>query len=108
MAARHRDDKPLPCHESERHVTYHDGFTDLWRRCLWTAVKAEMYGGTAHGWHLLERMVALAGDAEREGRGSRNSGPGPGAGCRRRWRHCGGTWQWGGGGFRGLTDGHSD
>ena len=48
-------------------MTHFDGFTDLWRRVLWTAVKAEMYGGTDYGWHLIERMIALAGDAEREG-----------------------------------------
>ena len=67
LAERHGDHEPLPQHESKEHVTHHDGFTDLWRRLLWTAVKAEMYGGTGYGWGLIERMVALAEDARLEG-----------------------------------------
>ena len=62
LAARHRDNKPLPCHHSTRHVTHHDGFTDLWRRLLWTAIKAELYGGTTWGWQLTRRMIHLAQD----------------------------------------------
>ena len=31
---------------SDKHITHHDGVTDLWRMLLWIAVKAEMYGGT--------------------------------------------------------------
>ena len=34
---------------------------------LWTAVKAEMWGGTEHGWNLIDRMIALAEDARLEG-----------------------------------------
>jgi hypothetical protein len=51
-------------HESDEHVTHWDGFTDLWRRNLWTAVKAELYGGTSYGWRLLQRMIALAVEVE--------------------------------------------
>jgi len=64
LAARHWDDKPLPCHHSDKHVTHHDGFTDLWRRLLWTAIKAELYGGTGWGWRLVRRMVNLTRDAQ--------------------------------------------
>ena len=67
LAERHEDHRPLPHHLSEKHVTHADGFTDLWRRALWTAVKAEMWGGTEHGWNLIDRMIALAEDARLEG-----------------------------------------
>ena len=67
LAARHDDHRALPHHVSENFVTHFDGFTDLWRRALWTAIKAEMYGGTGYGWALIERMIALAADAKREG-----------------------------------------
>jgi len=62
LAGRFGDDAPLPCHEHEDHATHHDGFTDLWRRLLWTAVKAEMYGGTTCGWRLVRRMINLVQD----------------------------------------------
>ena len=67
LAQRHHDDKPLPHHEHAKHTTYHDGFTDLWRMVLWTAVKAELYGGTARGWTLAQRMVTLAGEGRELG-----------------------------------------
>ena len=67
LAARHGDDRAMPHHASEKHVTHFDGFTDLWRRALWTAVKAEMYGGTGYGWKLIQRMIALAEDAKLDG-----------------------------------------
>lgn len=63
LAERHQDHRALPHHESERHITHYDGFTDLWRLLLWTAIKAEMYGGTEQGWWLVKRMVILAQDA---------------------------------------------
>ena len=62
LAQRHHDDKPLPHHSSTKHVTHHDGFTNLWRMVLWTAVKAELYGGTTRGWTLVRQMVTLAGE----------------------------------------------
>ena len=62
LAERHGDNKPLPHHLHNQHVTHHDGFTDLWRMVLWTAVKAEMYGGTERGWWLVRRMVNLASE----------------------------------------------
>lgn len=67
LAERHEDHRPLPHHLSEKYVTHADGFTDLWRRALWTAVKAEMHGGTGYGWNLIDRMIALAEDARLEG-----------------------------------------
>ena len=67
LASRHDDHRALPHHVSENFVTHFDGFTDLWRRALWTAIKAEMYGGTGYGWALIDRMIALASDAKREG-----------------------------------------
>jgi len=67
LAARHEDHRPLPQHLSEEHVTHWDGFTDLWRRVLWTAVKAEMYGGTPKGWLLIQEMIVRAQEAKKTG-----------------------------------------
>ena len=67
LAARHEDHRPLPHHLSEKHVTHVDGFTDLWRRALWTAVKAEMYGGTTRGWLLIQEMIERSQEAKIEG-----------------------------------------
>lgn len=36
------------------------GFTNLWRKVLWTAIKTEMYGGTTAGWRVVQRLVDLA------------------------------------------------
>ena len=47
---------------------YLDGFTNLWRRMLWTAVRAELYGNTSHGWVLLEKMLGYVQEAERMGK----------------------------------------
>jgi hypothetical protein len=69
LAERHHDNKPLSHHESTKHTTHHDGFTDLWRMVLWTAVKAEMYGGTTRGWTLVRQMVTLAGEGLELGKG---------------------------------------
>ena len=63
MASRHEDHRPLPHHLSDKHVTHYDGFTDLWRRALWTAVKAEMYGGTTRGWVLIQEMIERVQEA---------------------------------------------
>jgi len=68
LAQRHGDAKPLPHHDNPHYTTHHDGFTDLWRRTLWTAIKAELYGGTSRGWTLLNRMVTLAADGKDEGK----------------------------------------
>ena len=64
LAARHEDHRPLPHHLSDKHITRWDGFTDLWRRALWTAVKAEMYGGTTRGWLLIQEMIERAQEAK--------------------------------------------
>ena len=64
LAARHDDHRPLPHHLSDKHVTHYDGFTDLWRRALWTAVKAEMYGGTTRGWVLIQEMIERVQEAK--------------------------------------------
>ena len=64
LAARHEDCRPLPHHLSNKHVTHYDGFTDLWRRALWTAVKAEMYGGTTRGWLLIQEMIERVQEAK--------------------------------------------
>ena len=68
LARRHGDQVPRPSHEHKQFVTHHDGFTDLWRRCLWTAVKSELYGGTRLGWTLLRKMIHLIADAVAEGK----------------------------------------
>lgn len=66
LASRHEDHRPLPHHLSDAHVTHYDGFTDLWRRVIWTAVKAEMYGGTTRGWLLIQEMIERAQEAKVE------------------------------------------
>jgi hypothetical protein len=68
LAERHGDQRPLPRHENSSYVTHWDGFTDLWRRSLWTVIKSELYGGTGLGWALLRRMIHLASDAVIEGK----------------------------------------
>ena len=67
LSQRHHDDKPLPHHDHAKHTTHFDGFTNLWRRMLWTAVKAELYGGTTRGWTLVRQMVVLAGEGLESG-----------------------------------------
>ena len=64
LAARHEDHRPLPHHLSDKHITHYDGFTDLWRRAIWTAVKAEMYGGTPRGWLLIQEMIERVQEAK--------------------------------------------
>ena len=63
LAGRFGDDRPQPRHLSDAHTTHWDGFTNLWRRALWTAVKAELYGGTARGWSLLQTLIVRAGES---------------------------------------------
>ena len=63
LAERFGDDRALPGHEHPDHITHYDGFTDLWRKALWTAVRVELYGHSKHGWNLLDRMIGLAQDA---------------------------------------------
>ena len=63
LASRHEDHRPLPHHLSDKYVTHWDGFTDLWRRALWTAVKAELYGSTGRGWVLVQEMIVRAHEA---------------------------------------------
>lgn len=46
---------------------YADGFVNLWRQGLWTAVRTEMYGDTQAAWNILRRMVINADEA-RHGR----------------------------------------
>ena len=62
LAQRFNDDRPQPRHLSDHHTTHWDGFTNLWRRALWTAIKAELYGGTALGWTLLQQVIVRAGE----------------------------------------------
>lgn len=44
-----------------------DGFTSLWRRALWTAVRAEEVGVPA-GWWFVERFCTLAAEAGGSGK----------------------------------------
>lgn len=63
LAMRFNDYRPQKHHQLEKHVTHHDGFTALWRRVLWTAVKAKLYGSTMRGWVLVQHMIEIAGEA---------------------------------------------
>lgn len=47
---------------------YADGFRRLWWKLLWTAIRAELYGGTMQGWILLERMLMHAEEAQLMGK----------------------------------------
>ena len=68
LAERFGDASPLPRHAKAGFVTHHDGFTDLWRRALWTAVRAELYGRTGFGWNLVQRLISLSLEARGEGK----------------------------------------
>ncbi len=67
LAKRHGEHCPRPVHEHSKHVTYADGFTKLWQKALWTALRAQLYGGTDVGWRLLGRMILLAEEVKGEG-----------------------------------------
>ena len=67
LAKRHGEHCPRPEHDHPKHVTYADGFTKLWQKAFWTALKAQLYGGTEEGWRLLGRMILLAEEVEGEG-----------------------------------------
>ena len=51
-------------HKGRFYPVHYDGFTNLWRRALWTAIRAELYGRTHEGWRLLERLVNHAHEAQ--------------------------------------------
>ncbi len=87
LAARYGDDRPkgefalIPEHhrdaggpigwqhgKDKTFPVYGDGFTNLWRRALWTAIRAELYGGTNRGWVLLEKMSGYAYEALQAGK----------------------------------------
>jgi hypothetical protein len=42
------------------------GFINLWRKVLWVATKAELYGGTTAGWRLIQRMIDLADEGKHQ------------------------------------------
>ena len=65
LAARFGDEKPLDRHVHKHHITKADGFTDLWRRALWTALKAELYGGTNRGWILINHVIETVEEGKR-------------------------------------------
>jgi hypothetical protein len=47
--------------------TFNDhGFINLWRKVLWVATKAELYGGTTAGWRLIQRMIDLADEGKHQ------------------------------------------
>lgn len=49
--------------EGRWYQVYADGFVNLWRQGLWTALRTEMYGNTRAGWSILRRMVINADEA---------------------------------------------
>jgi hypothetical protein len=47
--------------------TFNDhGFINLWRKVLWVATKAELYGATTAGWRLIQRMIDLADEGKHQ------------------------------------------
>lgn len=47
--------------------TFNDhGFVNLWRKVLWVATKAELYGATTAGWRLIQRMIDLADEGKHQ------------------------------------------
>ena len=56
--------------ETAAHVlseTFNDrGFINLWRKVLWVAIKAELYGATTAGWRLIQRMIDLADEGKHQ------------------------------------------
>lgn len=49
--------------EGRWYRVYADGFVNLWRQGLWTALRTEMYGNTDAGWSILRRMIINADEA---------------------------------------------
>jgi hypothetical protein len=45
-----------------------DGFTNLWRRALWAALRAGAEMGSSHAWSLLSRFTSLAVEARAMGK----------------------------------------
>lgn len=66
-------DEPVGYEERNGHFypVYAQGFTNLWRRALWTAIRAELYGASLEGWRLLQRFVMHADEGDQLGK--RNS-----------------------------------
>ncbi|MCW5818773.1 MAG: hypothetical protein KIT12_02590 [Trueperaceae bacterium] len=54
-------------HNGKAYPVPADGFTSLWRRALWTAVRAEEVGVHA-GWWFVERFCTLAAEAGGSGK----------------------------------------
>jgi hypothetical protein len=55
-----RDGRFYPVHAN--------GFTNLWRKALWTAIRGELYGNSQEGWRHLQRFVMHADEGERAGK----------------------------------------
>jgi hypothetical protein len=75
---RPRDHVPLPetrdgiagyrFRAGRAHPVPTDGFTNLWRRALWAAVRAEAELGSTYAWLLLARFTCLAVEARAMGK----------------------------------------
>lgn len=55
-------------HAGKTHVVPADGFTGLWRKALWTALKAESDTGATSGWWYLDRLCHLATEGAQLGK----------------------------------------
>lgn len=55
-------------HAGGAHIVPVDGFTNLWRRALWTALQTEIAGGYLKGWWFLERLGTLAVEGAETGK----------------------------------------
>lgn len=77
LARRFEDDLPKPhaalptpregihgyrFHYGKAHIVPADGFTNLWRLALWTAIRAGELSGSARGWYYLGRLGVLASE----------------------------------------------
>lgn len=83
LARRFSDDVPKPhaalpaprdgihgyrFHAGRAHIVPADGFTNLWRRALCTALREEAKTGATNGWWLIDRLGHLATEGEQVGK----------------------------------------
>lgn len=55
-------------HAGKAYIVPKDGFTNLWRRALWSALREETATGGATGWWLLDRLGVLAAEGGQVGK----------------------------------------
>lgn len=55
-------------HGGKPYIVPKDGFTNLWRRALWTAIRTEVATNSSKGWWCLDRLGVLATEGAQVGK----------------------------------------